>query len=220
MSVSFYAVAGSNFSASSNILQALIKTGTAEDQGSNNGINGLWTGTANTALQNLTITTSLVKYQFTFTMPATTKEFLLAFLYTPTGTAGANDYFQIENVIINEGPAPAAFQIMGEATQSELDLCQRYYQRIGDKTNSAIQYFSYGQTGQNNVTHIPFRSLMRTTPTMAVVGTWTVSNCSQPGLTGVSSDGFNIYATTTATGWMGFYNSTASTMYLTADAEL
>jgi hypothetical protein len=55
----------------------------------------------------------------------------LVFYYTPTGTAGANDWFQIEQIMLNEGPAPAQFQTAGANIQQELAMCQRYAQVVG-----------------------------------------------------------------------------------------
>jgi len=63
---------------------------------------------------------------------------------------------------------------------------------------------------------------MRATPSITPVGTWTVNNCSQPLVTieqPNSTQTFHLYATVTVTG-DAYFVTTATSMYITASAEL
>lgn len=99
----------------------------------------------------------------------------------------------------------------------ELALCQRYYQFLGGALSaiwiggSGIAASTFGQT-------IQFPA-MRVAPTAAKVGTWTVSNCPQPSLTGASTQSLLLYTSPTTTAYFNAYTSNA-TDGITLTAEL
>ena len=128
ITVSFWARAGANFSSSANALTAYVASGTGTDQGTLGVINQIWTGISVTGIGTATLTTSWQKFNYNYAVPATATELALEFLYTASGTAGANDYFDITGVQVELGSTATPFE--QRPIQTELSLCQRYFQRL------------------------------------------------------------------------------------------
>jgi hypothetical protein len=145
---SFWARAGSNFSAASSILLSQITTGTGTDQN----VYGTYTG-ASTTNQNNTISTSWARFSQTITVPSNATEIAVSFNYTPTGTAGSNDFYEITGCQLEIGSNATSFDTLSIGTQ--LDLCQRYYQQ-----NKAALSTGDGATGIRGM--IPLLVQMRT----------------------------------------------------------
>ena len=143
MVLSYYALADANFSAASSQLEALVVTGTGTDEGTTSLAAGSWTGTANTLDQLQTITTGWARYQVAFTMPATATEAAVEFCFTPTGTAGTTDAFDITGIqleAVNPGnPAVAVTATPFERRPVPIEnLMQwRYYWRLNEPANNA-----------------------------------------------------------------------------------
>ena len=127
ITLSFYATAGANFSATSSIIYPTIDIGTGSDQGWGTLNQGNWT--AYTAIFGGTqaITTTRTRYSITATVPAGTNEIAIRFAAVGTGTAGANDWFQITGVQLEAGSTATDFERRPIGT--ELALCQRYYDK-------------------------------------------------------------------------------------------
>jgi hypothetical protein len=122
VTLSFYARAGANYSATSNALTYRVDTGTGTDQ---NLING-YTGGAATLSATATLTTTWQRFQATATLPTTTTEFGILFQETPTGTASTNDYYEVTGVQIDIGSVALPFRTYAATIQGELAACQRY----------------------------------------------------------------------------------------------
>jgi hypothetical protein len=125
VTLSFWAKAGANFSASGSQLGVSIGTGTVADQGSAGGLGG-WTGAASPINAFQTITTTWTRYSFTGTIGASALEMDAFFYFTPAGTAGADDSFYITGVQLEVGSTATAFE--RRQYGQELMLCQRYYE--------------------------------------------------------------------------------------------
>lgn len=130
VTLSFYARAGSNFSTSGTAIVASLYTGTGSDQNPWNG----YTGTANPNNLAPTLTTTWQRFSFTATLSSTASEILVQYGFTPTGTAGVNDYFEITGVQLEVGSVATPFSRAGGTIQGELAACQRYYWRAGGNT--------------------------------------------------------------------------------------
>jgi hypothetical protein len=128
--LSFYARAGTNFSSSGNGLFAYLQYGTGTDQNVFVG----FTGHTNLAAESKTLTTTWQRFSITGTFPTNANQIGYQFGYTPTGTAGANDYFEITGVQLEQGSAATPFIRSTGNIGGELAACQRYFE-ILDTTN-------------------------------------------------------------------------------------
>jgi hypothetical protein len=139
VTLSFYVKAGANAPLT---LSSQIRTGTGTDQAASTLFSTGWTGGANNSQSN-TVTTTMTRYTQTVTLGSTVNQIMIAFAYTPTGTAGANEWFQIEGVQLEIASAASAFSRNAGTIQGELSACQRYYWRA--TAGSLFQAFASGQ---------------------------------------------------------------------------
>jgi hypothetical protein len=162
ITLSFYARRGANYSSASNLLGSQVYTGTGTDQ---NLLTGGYTGSTLLSSATPTLTTTWQRFTQTATVSATATEITVLFTYTPVGTAGANDYFEITGVQLEVGSTPTPFSRAGGTIQGELAACQRYYYRttlaadaIAPFTNAA-----YSSTAVYSIMNA--KVTMRTIPT-------------------------------------------------------
>jgi hypothetical protein len=140
---SFYAKAGANYSPTSSLLNVLLRSGTGTDQ-----IFTSMSGAATVVFQNATLTTSWQRFTFTGSVPSGSTQLGFEFTATPTGVAGANDWFDITGVQLELGSYATSFLRTGGTIQGELAACQRYYWRSAGGSN-----YSYtGTSGGANTT--------------------------------------------------------------------
>ena len=138
VTLSFYARKGADYSATSNALLAYLRTGTGTDQNPYSGYTGDNTSTNTTA----TLTATWQRFSVTGTLGATVTEMTVQFGFTPTGTAGTNDYYEVTGVQIDIGSVALPFRTYAATIQGELAACQRYYWRAGQVT--AYQRYGNG----------------------------------------------------------------------------
>lgn len=160
--VSFYARSGANYSSASSALSYNFYTGTGTDQ-SRSFASG-FTGEANIASATKTLTTTWQRFSFTATVGATATELALMFFYTPVGTAGAADYYEITGVQLELGSTATTFSRAGGTIQGELAACQRYYYRVATGTAQSITGGWYYSATIARA-YLAFKTTMRTTPT-------------------------------------------------------
>ena len=157
---SFYARAGANYSSASNALGFYAFYGTGTDQSNEN-----FTGRTAILAQTATLTTSWQRFSGTATVPATATGVSFGFSYTPTGTAGAADYYDITGVQLEVGTAATPFEFKPYA--QELRDCQRYYCRLGTDSSSPYGNIGVGSpySGTNGLFHVQLPVEMRIPPT-------------------------------------------------------
>jgi hypothetical protein len=126
VTLSFYARKGADYSSATSILNAVLQTGTGTDQ---NILSGGLTGAVNAISQNATLTTTWQRFSYTGTIGATATQLAMFFSFTPVGTAGAADYFELTGVQIDIGSVALPFRTYAGTLQGELAACQRYYFR-------------------------------------------------------------------------------------------
>jgi hypothetical protein len=125
VTVSFYARKGANYSQASSQLTFQLLSGTGTDQSILSG----YTGLAIPLQSNVTLTTTWQRFSVTGTIATTATEFAVGFEYTPVGTAGAADYYEVTGVQLEVGSVATPFKTYAGTIQGELAACQRYYYR-------------------------------------------------------------------------------------------
>jgi hypothetical protein len=138
ITVSFYARAGANYSSASNALGMFVYSGTGSDQNVLAGYTGFNNVMSNTA----TLTTTWQRFSYSATVPTTATELGFGFYYTPVGTAGTNDYYEITGVQLEVGSVATPFHTFSTTLQGELAACQRYYWRAVTLGGSAYPMFT------------------------------------------------------------------------------
>jgi hypothetical protein len=160
---SFYARKGANYSSNLDVLTAQVYTGTGTDQTQVGG----YTGVATPISTNPVLTTTWQRFTATGTIAATATELTVDFRYTPVGTAGANDYFEVTGVMLEVGSQASPYTPATPTYATELAACQRYYVRWNGANgiNSMIAPgISSSTTGGRFI--VPLPVTMRTTPTV------------------------------------------------------
>jgi hypothetical protein len=170
VTLSWYARAGANYSATSSLLNYQLQTGTGTDQNNAGG----YTGSVNALNSTITLTTTWQRFTASATLASTATEFAVIYYSNPTGTAGANDWFEVTGVQVELGSA-TTFSRAGGTIQGELAACQRYFYRVSATSPTGIAtYYSTTQV----FTNITLPTTMRIAPTS---------------ITSVSSPQFTIY---------------------------
>jgi hypothetical protein len=159
---SFYARAGANYSATSSALGVYVASGTGTDQNQGAGYTGQ-VGVINTSA---TLTTTWQRFTYTGSVGATATELAVQFSFTPTGTAGAADFFEVTGVQIDIGSVALPFRTYAGTIQMELAAASRYYYRF----NSGNAYGNVANSGYTATTtqvnsFVQFPVTMRTIPT-------------------------------------------------------
>jgi hypothetical protein len=164
---SFYARKGADYSAASDALGVNLVSGTGTDQ---NLLPGSYTGAVNVINTTATLTTTWQRFTYTSASVVPTNSTQLGFqiFYTPVGTAGAADYFEITGVQIDIGNVALPFRTYAGTIQGELAACQRYYQRFTGESNTALVAtgLAYSTTAVNLI--LPLPVTLRTYPTGTV----------------------------------------------------
>ena len=181
---SFYARAGANYSAASNLLNYYVVTGTGTDQN----IGGTYTGVAYPINTTATLTTTWQRFSATGTLSSSGTEMAFYFSQTPVGTAGANDYYEVTGVQIDIGSVALPFRTYAATIQGELAACQRYYWRQTADATALYAHLGYarGDSGTVAIGDVPLPVTMRVTPTSIDFSTIAVT------------DGAAVYAATAA----------------------
>jgi hypothetical protein len=159
---SFYAKKGSNYSGAD--LNGALYYGTGTDQQLYSFTGLAVVGSAFSVVP----TTSWVRYSLTGTVSTSATEIGFQIQFTPTGTAGANDFIDITGIQLEEGSVATTFKRSGSGggtIQGELAACQRYYYVAASGAGKAIGTGSY-VTGSLVYVYVPFNVTMRTTPTL------------------------------------------------------
>ena len=207
VTLSFYAKKGANYSASSDALNLFAYSGTGTNQG---GFPSTWTGTS-TLVNNqaFTLTTSWQRFQVSYAVGSTATQLGFLWQFSPTGTAGADDWYEITGVQLEAGSVATPFKRNANSLQGELAACQRYYVRFGG--SSIFEYFgnAIGESSTLANAIVQFPVQMRTAPASIDYATLRISS-----QTGNDVSLTNVTLTSTATG------NKVARMVLTAAANI
>lgn len=163
---SFYARAGANYSAASSALAVSVLTGTGTDQ---NFATGSYTGAATPISGTATLTTTWQRFQYTATLATTATEIGFQFAFTPVGTAGANDYFEVTGVQLELGSTASTYYPNGATYQAELAACQRYCVPIFRTSNIDCAIVVSRNSTTAGEVYLQLPVMMRTLPSLALI---------------------------------------------------
>jgi hypothetical protein len=160
ITVSFSARKGANFSGDN--LLAQIEFGGGTDTASLT-----QPSSATVTTPTYSLSASWQRYSTTVTVPSNATAARMFWHWLPTGTAGANDYFDIASVQVEIGAVATPFKRNAPSIQGELAACQRYYYRAGNPSTSNGMIASSGFTYNSSVAScfINFPVQMRAIPT-------------------------------------------------------
>ena len=158
---SFYARAGANYSAASSALGVNMVYGTGTDQTIYSGL----TNQTSIIGTNATLTTTWQRFTYTASVASVATQLGFYFAFTPTGTAGANDWFEVTGVQIDVGNVALPFRRSGGTIQGELAACQRYYYRNATANGSAYQATAIANGTTQAFCLVQLPVTMRTSPT-------------------------------------------------------
>lgn len=122
LTLRFRARCGALFSAASSLLNVRVNTGTGTDERPYS-----FTGGANAINQNVTLTTAWQEFVLVTAavIPNTATQLGVLFAFVPVGTAGASDYFEIEERSLQVGIMPTG-RFPYRTYQEELANAQRF----------------------------------------------------------------------------------------------
>jgi hypothetical protein len=135
VTLSFYARKGANYSPTSDSLNYGLISGTGTDQ---NYLSS-WSGASNVIFAGATLTTTWQRFTATGTVGSSATQLAINFTNTPTGTAGAADYYEVTGVQLDIGSVALPFRTYAGTIQGELSAAQRYYHR--STAGSAFGWF-------------------------------------------------------------------------------
>ena len=166
--VSFYARSGANYSATSNALGVTLLSGTGTDQTAWSG----YTGSSTVISQTATLTTTWQRFTYSATVPVTSTELSLYYSFTPVGTAGANDYYEVTGVQLEFGSVATPFSRAGGTLSGELAACQRYFQKLSVTTSQSGELLGFGTAFSSTSVPITISVpvTMRILPSLTVSG--------------------------------------------------
>lgn len=168
VTLSFWARNGATYSPAGSLLAGTVYTGTGTDEN----VFG-YTGSAASIPGSFTLTAAWQRFQVTGVIPTTATEIGVIFTADPTGTAGANDYFDITGVQLEIAAAAGQFDFIPFG--DDLDRCSRYYQSSfpygtvpaqGAGITGAVEYAVLVAAATQTANIIPFNRRMRISPTI------------------------------------------------------
>lgn len=171
LTLSFNAYKGANYSAAGNLLKCSILY--TLSNGDTHYITG-WVSPVVAAEQDNVLTGASQRFSLTTTLPQLNIVGVsVVFRFDTVGTAGAADYFVLEDVMLEEGPTATEFETRGRNLGEELQLCQRYYE-VGS-VSQRHDHFNNGAAtiGDTHAFNTPKRSVPITAFVNASSGDWT-----------------------------------------------
>ena len=157
ITLSFYARKGANFSPTSDFINVAVYSGTGTDQSMMAGLTG---STAVIGTTNQALTADWTRYTFTSgsVVPTNSTQLVFQILHSPTGTAGANDWYEITGVQIEKGESATDF--VHEEFGTTLAKCQRFflnYVQGDDKSIGVAGFYNTTTVAQHHQPPSTFR---------------------------------------------------------------
>ena len=203
LTISYYARKGANYSeANSKITGVRIATGENVDGDPNAYSGGHWTNATTIVTGTPTLTTNWQRFSHTTSAVSNyANSMIIEFRHTPTGTAGANDYYEVTGVQLEIGSSMTAFE--HRRYTDELARCQRYFQIVSHANAMARTSSNTGGVWARLAVE------MRTSPS---IDTMHLGNFSRN--VGLNLQGDNATNTTQSSGNMGSNYSRPDALYV------
>jgi len=154
---------GANYSGGDVSFKIVNGTGVDEGLGGTN-----FTGHNELAAGLATLSTSFQTFQVTGAVPSNSTQLGIVISYTPTGTAGADDWIEIAEVQLEEGSVATNFErrLLG----LEQSLCRRYFVRR--RAEAGYTDFAIGHCHSTTTMRVVifFGAELRTLPTFSTSG--------------------------------------------------
>ena len=174
---SFYARKGSDFSGADDEIDIEFRTGSADDDS----VMGYADGNS-LFIEQVTLTNTWQRFSASVNLPAINPNNSLAIRslgvrlrYVPSGTAGANDYFESTGWQLEAGSVATPFKRNANSIQGELAACQRYYQRFVTNTNANHPFAAgFCRSTSEAIFVLHFMNEMRANPTISTSGNFRV----------------------------------------------
>lgn len=167
VSLSLVLRSGANWSPTSGNITIALYTGTGSAA---KRASGAYTGEATPISVTQAISTTAARYTFTsVALGASITQASIVIIWTPTGTAGAADYFEIDDVQLEISPVATAFERRPFALEEI--ACQRHL-RVYSTDPLGVADAVSTLFGRGS---IPFGVAMRTTPSLLSGATYTVN---------------------------------------------
>jgi len=178
VTLSFWALAGANWSPTSGNLNVQLVSGTGANQSAASAVAGTWTGFSSLTLTpaqgtaaaaaNIAqpITTTWTRYSFTAQVPTGCTELGVLFNATPVGTAGAADFVQFMGVQLEIGAQATPFE--HRDIELELAIAQRYFFNIPEPASGVVVGAGMVAGATSEIIFIPLPVQMRAAPTVTV----------------------------------------------------
>ena len=158
MALSFYARAGSNFSATSSLFRVMVFSGTGTEC---NVVHVTPTSITTDLDTTFTLSTSWQLFTAYYNVPSGVTQHGIQLDFTPVGTAGAADYVDITGVQLEQNYQPTPFEQRPYGV--ELALCQRYYEDSITVVGQAGSYAA-GLGGNTYCSGVFFKTTKRIAP--------------------------------------------------------
>ena len=136
MVFSFSIKEGANFSGTA--VTAKLATGTTAGEDGDGIEAGSWGGFSAAVNQNVDSSTTITRYSYSATIGATVKEAGVQFSYTGSGTAGVNDWIQIEDVQVEIADAVSSFEAPPETISFLLNKISSVARTLVMQTTQAL----------------------------------------------------------------------------------
>lgn len=161
---SFYARAGSDYSAVANAFRLRVFAGTGTEC---NVVYVTPTNVSTPVDTTVTLTTGWQRFYGSGTVPAGTTQLGCQFEWTPTGTAGTNDYVDITGVQLEANSQPTPFEQRPIGVEDF--LCKRYYQIWSNSSNTNFMTIGSSLYSTPMSLSVPMRTLNSTSTNFVAV---------------------------------------------------
>ncbi len=166
VTLSFVARRGANYSAASGNLVVRLRGNASSVESATATAHtgsGSWSVANVLSSGDAALTTTATQFTFTTTVPANIQQLAVLFAYTPTGTAGADDWFEVEDVRLEQGEfTPYAVQ---DPFYDWLNCLRHYYRRQSLAANDILADTGHHISTTQARVITPFPVPMRVPPT-------------------------------------------------------